>query len=570
MNLPRRLRRARRILEDARNGLRLYRSSGLMGAFGPLDAARIARDFATAWRRGGLSVIHMHAVADPQRPAIVSGDLRLSYADLDARVNRLTHALGGLGINPGDRVGLFLKNGHEYLELHLALSAIGAVGVQIGYRLKAEEVAYILANAQAKAIFAHQSLVAVAEEAIDRGSSEGGPLVLTRRELVTTQPVPGLTDYETFLASGRADAPRAVTGRSRGGIMIYTSGTTGRGKGAKRDFGKLGFSSILGLLNALPIRRDDRHLCVCPMYHSLAAMFVTPVLAFGGCVVIHEHFEAEAALVAIERERITSVLMVPTMMQRLLALPKETLYKHDTSSLRWIMSGAAPLPADVARKVEDQFGPILYNMYGATETGLVTLALPGEHTARPGTIGRAIVGNKIRLLDEQGHDVPDGEVGELYVRNGMMMDAYHGNESATKEAMRDGYLSVGDLARRDADGYYFIADRKTDMVISGGVNIYPWEIEQRLHQHPAIQEAAVVGVPDPEWGESLVAWIVPKGTERPTPEAIGEFVREELADYKRPRNVVFVDELPRNPTGKILKRELKAQWIAEHAPRGAA
>jgi fatty-acyl-CoA synthase len=245
------------------------------------------------------------------------------------------------------------------------------------------------------------------------------------------------------------------------------------------------------------------------------------------------------------------------MMARILALGPEIVRKYDTSSLRWIMSGAAPLPTELARRIEDAFGPILYNFYGATETGLVTIALPGEHTARPGTIGRLINGNEVRFLDGNGRDVPAGEVGELYVRNGMMMDGYHGNKKATDDGTREGFFSVGDLAYRDGDGYLYLADRKTDMVISGGVNIYPWEIEQRLHEHPSVLEAAVVGVPDPEWGESLAAFIVLREAMTATGEELGAWVKESLADYKRPRNFQFVDALPRTPTGKVLKRELK-------------
>jgi fatty-acyl-CoA synthase len=202
---------------------------------------------------------------------------------------------------------------------------------------------------------------------------------------------------------------------------------------------------------------------------------------------------------------------------------------------------------------------VLYNFYGATETGLVSLAKPGEHTARPGTIGRLVAGNQARLLDGDGHEVPLGQVGELYVRNSMMMDGYFGNQAATDAATRDGFISVGDLAYRDADGYYYLADRKTDMVISGGVNIYPWEIEQRLFEHPSVHDCAVVGVPDPEWGESLVAFVVLRAGQHATADELGEHVRAQLADYKRPRRVVFVETLPRTPTGKVLKRELKAQ-----------
>ncbi len=549
----------RQALRDARAALRLYRDTGLRGAFGPIDGARLAID-ALAHKRGvGLGVVHAHAATDPLRPAVVSGELRLSYGELEARINRLTHALHALGVRTGDRVGLFLCNGHEYLELHLALSCLGAVGVQIGYRSRADEVAYIVSDASCKALFFHPALAPVVEEVVSRGQSDRK---ITHASAISTRPVSGFSHYEALLATGRADTPRTAEGDAWGGLMIYTSGTTGRGKGARRDFRKMGLSSVLGLLDQLPLRRDERHLVACPMYHSLAPMFAVPVVAVGGCLVIVEHFDAEATLATMARERVTSTAMVPTMLNRIVSLPDEVRFRHDTSALRFIMSGAAPLPTELAGRVEDLFGPVLYNVYGATETGLVTLALPGEHTARPGTIGRAIPGNSIRLLDEAGREVPEGEVGELYVQNGMLMDGYHGDANATDAATRDGHISVGDLARRDADGYYFIADRKIDLVISGGVNIYPFEIEQRLHQHPAVREAAVAGVPDDEWGETLVAWVALREGQTVTAEALIEFVRAELADYKRPRRVFFVDELPRNPTGKVLKRELRARFAA--------
>jgi fatty-acyl-CoA synthase len=344
--------------------------------------------------------------------------------------------------------------------------------------------------------------------------------------------------------------------------MIYTSGTTGRAKGATRDFRRMGMEPVLDFVSRFPLRRDERHLVVCPLYHSMAAAFVTMIFMVGGCNVVMRHFDPELVLRTIEKERITSITVVPTMMARILALGPEVLRKYDTSSLRWLMSGAAPLPTELARRIEDAFGPILYNVSGATETGLVTIALPGEHTARPGTIGRLINGNEVRLLDGDGRQVPDGQVGELYVRNGMMMDGYHGNQKATDDATRDGFISVGDLGYRDADGYLYLADRKTDMVISGGVNIYPWEIEQRLHEHPAVHEAAVVGIPDPEWGESLAAFIVLREGQTVTGEELGLWVKEGLADYKRPRSFAFVEALPRTPTGKVLKRELKQQLAA--------
>jgi fatty-acyl-CoA synthase len=221
------------------------------------------------------------------------------------------------------------------------------------------------------------------------------------------------------------------------------------------------------------------------------------------------------------------------------------------------MSAAAPLTTEAARRFMQHFGPVLWNFYGATETGLVTLAGPRDHVGRPGTIGRALRGNQIRLLDDAGNDVPRGQVGELYARNSTLISGYHNNEEATSSAQKQGFFSVGDMGRVDDDGFYYLESRKHDMVISGGVNIYPREIEDHLHTHPAILEAAVIGVPDPEWGETLRAFIVLRGNERITETEVINFCREGLADFKRPRKVTFLQELPRNPTGKVLKRELR-------------
>jgi fatty-acyl-CoA synthase len=281
------------------------------------------------------------------------------------------------------------------------------------------------------------------------------------------------------------------------------------------------------------------------------------MMSLGATIVLQNHFDPEQALEIIEKERVTCSLMVPTMLIRMANLPAETLAKYDTSSLRWVMSGAAPLTTEAARRFMQQFGPILWNFYGATETGLVTLAGPHDHVSRPGTIGKRMRGNEIRLLDDNGREVPGGQVGELYARNPTLISGYHGNDDATKSSQRDGFFSVGDVGRIDDEGYYYLESRKHDMVISGGVNIYPREIEDHLSTHPAILEAAVIGVPDPEWGETLRAFIVLRNGEQLTETEVVTYCREGLADYKRPRKVTFLVELPRNPTGKVLKRELR-------------
>ena len=560
MDVPNRLRQLKQVARMARSGARIFKNAGFsetLSAHQLVALARTARDTRRGIK-GGAAIIHLHALTDPLRPALVDGDVRLNYGELEERVNRLTHGLRALGIGPGERIAAFLHNGHEYLELSAALQVLGGASVNVGYRLKPGEVAYILENSGARAMLFHGDLAPVVEEAL--------PLVkngnIAKERCIAAGGAPGFRSYEDLLASGEAATPARVEGGGYGGVMIYTSGTTGRAKGATRDFRRMGMEPVLDFISRFPLRRDERHLVVCPLYHSMAAAFVTMISMVGGCNVVVRHFDPELVLRLIEKERISSTTVVPTMMARIVALGPEVLRKYDTSSLRWIMSGAAPLPTELARRVEDAFGPILYNFYGATETGLVTIALPGEHTARPGTIGRLINGNQVRLLDAEGRDVPVGAVGELYVRNAMMMDGYHGNKKATEDATKEGFISVGDLAFRDADGFYYLADRKTDMVISGGVNIYPWEIEQRLHEHPAVQDAAVVGVPDPEWGESLAAFIVLRDGQKATGEELGQWVKEALADYKRPRTFVFVDALPRTQTGKVLKRELKQRLAA--------
>jgi fatty-acyl-CoA synthase len=547
----------------AQTTARIFVQSGMAEA---LDAhvlwagLQVAHGRVTRGIRGANAIIHMHALVDPLRPALVCGDLRLNYGELEERVNRLSHGLRGLGMGPGERIGTFLFNGIEGVELTAALQAVAGHNVQIGYRLKGPEVAYILENSGARALVFHAELAPVVEEAL--ALVEGKGLAIARERCISVGRVEGFKSYDDLLVGGDPTAPVRVQGGGLGSVMVYTSGTTGRAKGASRDFKRMGLEPVLDFVSRFPVRRDDRHLVVCPLYHSMAPAFVTIITIVGGCCVIMRHFDPEEVLRTIEHERISSMLVVPTMLARILALPEETRRRYDLSSLRWIMSGGAPLPTELARRWEESYGPMLYNFYGATETGLVTVALPGEHTARPGTIGRLIGGNELHILDGEGRPVPEGEVGEMWVRNPMMMQGYHGNRAATDEATRDGFLSVGDLGRRDADGYYYLADRKHDMVISGGVNIYPWEIEQRLHEHPAVQEAAVVGVPDVEWGESLVAFVVLREGHEASAEQLGEWVKATLADFKKPRRYLFIDALPRNPTGKVLKRELKARLDA--------
>jgi fatty-acyl-CoA synthase len=539
---------------------RVLRQTRIFESVRPRGVAR----FLQAARGSGAGphlAVMFHAHTQPDKECIVDGARRITWGELDAQVNQLSHALVARGVKGGDGVALMLPNGADTIIAQQAMVRIGAVAVQIGYRLKAAEVGYILENAEPAVILCHAQHQDVVAEARGHAGSTAPVLVLGAAGGLP----PGFERWEDATAGQPTDRPpaqRSGGGSMGGGVIVYTSGTTGHPKGATRTFKQTGLEAVGDLMLQVGMRHDDRHLVLCPLYHSAAPAFVAMMFSLGATCVLagHDgHFDPEQTLALIERERITSTLVVPTMLVRITALPPEVRRRYDTSSLRWVMSAAAPLATETARRVEEQLGPVLWNFYGSTETGIVTLAGPGDHLARPGTVGRLLRGNQVRVLGDDGAELPAGAVGELYARNSMLIAGYHKNPDATNASIRDGFFSVGDLARVDADGYYYLESRKHDMVISGGVNIYPREIEDHLHRHPAVLDVAVVGVPDPEWGESLRAFVVVRPGHALAEHEVIEFCRGGLADYKRPRSVVFLDELPRNPTGKVLKRELRGR-----------
>lgn len=548
------LRRAREIAREAAFAARVLDSTGILSALSPSGVWSFARA-SRGIKPGPHVALMLHARNKPEKLAVTDGRRRASYGDFDREVNQLAHALADLGVGAGDRVAMMMPNQLEYLVAQHACTRIGAVSVQIGYRCKGPEIAYILDNAGPIAALVHHDYL----DEFERGRAQvGGP---DASQVITvsgpTQArVPG-PRYAGLIAAHDGRRPPAQSGDEVGGIIIYTSGTTGNPKGASRDWKQTGLEAVGEFMARIGMSHDDVQLVVAPLYHSAAPAFSGMSFSLGGSIALVDHFEPEQVLATIERERVTGAFMVPTMLQRLLELPEAVRRRHDLSSLRWICSGAAPLPTDVARRFQDAFGYLLWNFYGSTETGLVTLAGPDDHVARPGTVGRALRGNEVRILDAEGDEVATGQVGELYVRNSMLISGYHRNEDATREAMRDGFFSVGDMARMDTAGYLYLESRKHDMVISGGVNIYPAEIENHLTSHPDIADAAVIGVPDAEWGESLKAFVVCRPGSSIDLAGVDHWCRNDLAGFKRPRQVEFVDELPRNPTGKVLKRQLR-------------
>ena len=453
-----------------------------------------------------------------------------------------------------------MRNRPEFIETQSAAGRVGGAAVSVSWRSTAAELVFLVNHSGASKIFFDVESWPVVEEACralphiapaDRivvGTSLG--------ELGTGALPDGVTRYEDLLTSP-PDTTQATGSEEDGAIVVYTSGTTGRPKGAVRKFPRDALPAALRFIAETPMRADDVHLACCPLYHSTAFGFVALTHILGATVVLMDEFKPETFLHAIDQRGATTATVVPTMLHRILELPPETLARARTRSLRAIFAGGAPLPGPLALRAMDHFGDILFNFYGATETGLVTLAKPQDLRAAPGTIGKPVPGNTIRLLDDDGREVERGEVGELYVANKLLVAGYHDDEQATKESIRDGFFSVGDLAREDRDGRFFIEGRKRDMIISGGVNVYPAEIEGVLEAHPDVVEAAVVGVEDPEWGERVRAFVMRRGGRRPEEEDLRAWARERLSGPKVPRDFIVVDELPRNATGKVLKRELR-------------
>jgi fatty-acyl-CoA synthase len=440
-----------------------------------------------------------------------------------------------------------LKNSPEVFVVNSAMSRMGAGAVSGSWRSTPRELEYLLRHSGAQAVFFEAELVDTMNALCELSG-------LAKSKAFA---VNGEADGYASLDSILRDPPERSGEEQEGTVIIYTSGTTGKPKGAVRKFATGQIEGFFAFIHETPMRANDRHLVVCPMYHSTGLGFAGMALMLGGTCVIERDFEPEKFLATIERERITTTAIVPTMLHRLMALPDEAIRRADLRGLRAVFCGGAQLPGPLATRALDRLGDVLYNFYGATETGLVTIASPQELRRSPGSIGHTVPGTEIVLLDEEGREVPRGSVGELYARNAMLVAGYHSDEDATSSSMRDGFFSVGDLAMQDEHGCYHIVGRKRDMVISGGVNVYPVEVEEAIASHPAVAQAAVIGVEDSEWGERLRAFVVLRTGQHATAGELKAHVRDRLSGPKVPREWVFMEHLPSNPTGKILKRELR-------------
>jgi long-chain acyl-CoA synthetase len=476
------------------------------------------------------------------RPAIRLDDFVLTWEQL---AGASAHAAGLLveeGIEPGDRVGLMLPNVPQFPILYYGILRAGGIVVPMNVLLKEREVAYYLEDSGAKLLLAWEGMF----DAAQAGADKAGAKVLQ-------------VDFEDFVQRLGAATPREEIAERDGSdtaVLLYTSGTTGSPKGAELTHDNLrsNAETSAGLYDGGP---EDVMLGALPLFHAFGqtcAMNVAVVT--GACLSLIPRFDPEKALEIFERDSVTIFLGVPTMYGAMLHAPGRA--DHDTSSLRVCVSGGSAMPVELLKGFEDAFGCAILEGYGLSETSPTASFNQLDRERKPGSIGTPVPGVEMKLLDEDGNEVPDGEVGEIVIKGPNVMKGYWNKPDATEEAIVDGWFYSGDLAKRDEDGFYFIVDRKKELIVRGGYNVYPREIEEVLYEHPAVREAAVVGIPDDQMGEEIGAAIALKEGEDVSEDDIKAFVKEQVAGYKYPRRVWFVDELPKGPTGKILKREIEA------------
>jgi len=539
-------------------------SGGDVGA----GAVRVVdgEDKASANARGML--LSWWAARVPDRPALITAYGDRTFGQLNANANRLARILRARGLTAGDSIVLMCTNRPEFVEVLLAAQRTGLRLTPINWHLTGEEAGYIVANCEAKAFVAAASLGdKVVTAATAASSSSSSSLV----RLAVGGDLPGFEPYETAIAD---QDPDDIPDPALGTQMLYTSGTTGRPKGVHRE--PTAAQSALSAVNLCGYEEDyphsvDVHLCTGPLYHAapLAFSLALPLL-YGVPIVVMEQWDPAETLRLIEHHGITHTHMVPTMFHRLLALPEDIRAKYDLSSLRFVIHGAAPCPVTVKERLIAWLGPIVVEYYAATE-GVGTLVDSATWLAHPGTVGRPMLPELVKVADDDGNQLAPGEIGLVFLRSqAATRFDYYGDAEKTAGAFRGDYFTLGDMGYVDVDGYLFLTDRSTNLIISGGVNIYPAEIDAVLLQHPAVGDVATIGIPDEEWGEAVKAVVQPAEGVEPSDALAAEllaFCREHLAHFKCPRTIDFTSQLPREDTGKIYKRLLREQYRVAAVPK---
>jgi acyl-CoA synthetase (AMP-forming)/AMP-acid ligase II len=508
------------------------------------------------------AALSRNAIVMPDKVGVRDLERSLTFREWNRRACRLANALAGLGLARGERVAVLGYNCVEWMEIYAALAKAGLVAVPLNFRLVGREIRYILDDSGAAALIVQDALTGPVEEI--RADLAIPP---DRYVLFGAAARPGYRGYEALIDRASDREPATGAAPDDVALLLYTSGTTGNPKGAMRSHRA---EAVLSLICALGFgfTPSEVGLLVMPLCHANSLWFGQAITALGGTAVIYSRpsFDPELLLRLLSEEHVSFASLVPTHYIMTLGLPAATLARHDVGGVRRLLISSAPARLDIKQAILDHFRNTgLFEAYGSTEGGWVTLLRPEEQFARLGSIGRECPGtNAIRLLDEGGAPVPPGEVGELHFNTPAAFEGYWNLPDKTAAAFRDGWCTVGDMAWRDADGYYQLADRRANLIISGGENVYPSEIENVLGAHPGIRDVAVVGVADPVWGEAVHGVVVLHDGARLGPDELVAFARARLAGYKRPRSVSFIAEaeMPRTATGKIQHRLLRERFTS--------
>jgi long-chain acyl-CoA synthetase len=499
---------------------------------------------------------------------IVSGNRRREREDVANRTRLIAGGLHQLGVRPGDSVCILMRNDITFLEAVYAVMTLGAYAVPVNWHFKPEEINYVLRDSGTAVLIGHNDMLNQVRDAVPAGItvlSDVPPSEVVGAYMIDPalcRTPENAVDFETWLARQVPDNGPAVPQPQN---MIYTSGTTGQPKGVKRFAPtpeQVAHSEEMRA-RIYGVTPGVRALLPGPLYHSAPNSFGIRAGRAGDVLVLMPRFDAEEFLRIVQDEKIENAFMVPTMFTRLLKLPENVRRQYDVSSLKHIIHAAAPCPAEVKRAMIEWWGPVIYEFYGSTESGAITFARSEDALSKPGTVGKIAPGAEIRFLGEDGAILPQGEIGEIYTRIGGNPDfTYHNKPEKRAEIDRDGFITSGDVGFIDEDGYVFICDRKRDMVISGGVNIYPAEIEAVLHGVPGVHDCAVFGIPDDEFGESLMAVVEPQPGVNLDATTIRSELKAALADYKVPKRIEIQSGLPREDSGKIFKRRLRDPFWA--------
>jgi long-chain acyl-CoA synthetase len=505
-------------------------------------------------------IIYRNALLYPDNEAFVYEDKRITFSEFNTRINKLIHALHGMGVKKGDVVGILSWSCLGFVEVYGLTMKGGFIASPFNPRLQASELEYIINYSEANTLFVGQELLEMANTLKPRLSK-------VKNFISLETSAPGMTSFDELLASNAGEEPEIQLTEDDPICIIYTSGTTGVPRGAlyrQRQF----IEDTKTLVIDMSLQPGDRRVQITPLFHIAGNTHFRSSLYTAGCNIIVKFFDAAKTLQIIQKERATHMDFVPTHLVAMLNLPEAQ--KYDLSSMKFLWYGASPMPLEVLKKGMEVFGPIFGQGYGQSESGPAishmskddhnVLDRPAKEQKKLSSAGRPDIGVQVRIVDEKENDVEPGEVGEIIVKSKQVMVEYWHKPEDTKANLVNGWLHTGDMGYYDDEGYIYIVDRKKDMIITGGENVYPREVEEVLYRHPAVLEAAVIGIPDPYWIEKVHAVVTTKKGEKVATEELIAFCKKHLAGYKAPKSVEFVDALPKNPSGKILKRELREKY----------